>query len=75
MQYTIPEINNGIAKVQFSDGTWTFVELASDMTEADLDDIVQAHVGRAGDEPSCRISISRLAAARARLNSAVVVAI
>ena len=40
MQYTIPEINNGVAKVQFNDGTWTFVELASDMTEADLDDIV-----------------------------------
>ena len=40
MQYTIPEINNGVAKVQYSDGTWTFVELTSDMTEADLDDIV-----------------------------------
>ena len=40
MQYTIPEINNGIAKVEYPDGTWTFVELASDMTEADLDDIV-----------------------------------
>ena len=40
MQYTIPEINNGVAKVQFSDGSWTFVELTSDMTEADLDDLV-----------------------------------
>lgn len=40
MQYTIPEINNGIAKVQWPDGTWTFVELESDMTEADLDDLV-----------------------------------
>ena len=40
MQYTIPEINNGVAKVQFTDGSWTFVQLASDMTEADLDDIV-----------------------------------
>ena len=40
MQYTIPEINNGIAKVQWSDGTWTFVELKSDMSEADLDDLV-----------------------------------
>lgn len=40
MQYTIPEINNGIAKVQWSDGSWTFVELQSDMTEADLDDLV-----------------------------------
>ena len=40
MQYSIPEINNGVAKVQFSDGSWTFVELTSDMTEADLDDLV-----------------------------------
>ena len=40
MQYTIPEINNGVAKVQFTDGSWTFVQLAADMTEADLDDIV-----------------------------------
>ena len=40
MQYTIPEINNGVAKVQFTDGSWTFVELTSGMTEADLDDIV-----------------------------------
>ena len=40
MQYTIPEINNGVAMVQFTDGSWTFVELTSDMTEADLDDIV-----------------------------------
>lgn len=40
MQYTIPEISNGVAKVQWSDGTWTFVELTSDMTEAELDDAV-----------------------------------
>ena len=26
--------------MEYPDGTWTFVELASDMTEADLDDIV-----------------------------------
>ena len=40
MQYTSPEITNGVAKVQWGDGTWTFVELTSDMTEADLDDLV-----------------------------------
>ena len=40
MQYTVPEINNNVAKIQFSDGTWTFVELRSDMTEAELDEIV-----------------------------------
>jgi hypothetical protein len=38
--YTVAEINNNIAKINFSDGTWTFVELRSDMTEAELDDLV-----------------------------------
>ena len=33
-------LHYGVAKVQFTDGSWTFVELTSDMTEADLDDIV-----------------------------------
>lgn len=40
MNYDITEINNGVAKIQFSDGSWTFVELTADMTEADLDDTV-----------------------------------
>ena len=40
MNYDITEINNGVAKVQFSDGSWTFVELYEQMTEADLDDLV-----------------------------------
>lgn len=42
MQYTVVEINNNVAKIQFSDGTWTFLELTADMTEADLDDLVFA---------------------------------
>ena len=42
MQYTVVEINNNIAKIQFSDGTWTFLELNADMTEVDLDDAVFA---------------------------------
>ena len=40
MEYTVPEINDGIAKVQFSDGSWIFIELQSDMTVADFDDLV-----------------------------------
>jgi len=40
MQYTVSEINNNVAKIQFSDGTWTFLELNADLTEADLDDMV-----------------------------------
>lgn len=40
MQYTVEEIENNIAKVVFSDGTWAYVELHADMTEADLDELV-----------------------------------
>ena len=40
MQYTVVEINNNVAKIQFADGTWTFLELNADLTEADLDDMV-----------------------------------
>jgi hypothetical protein len=40
MQYTVPEINNNVAKIQFSDGSWTFLELRPDMTEAELDEMV-----------------------------------
>ena len=40
MQYTISEIENGVAKVLWSDGSWTFIEMNSDMTEADFDDEV-----------------------------------
>ena len=42
MQYTVKEINNNVAKIQFADGTWTFLELNADLTEADLDDLVFA---------------------------------
>lgn len=40
MQYTVSEINNNVAKIQFSDGTWTFLELNADITEEDLDNMV-----------------------------------
>ena len=40
MQYTVGEIENNVAKIVFSDGTWAFVELHADMTEADLDELV-----------------------------------
>ena len=56
MQYTVAEINNNIAKIMFSDGTWTFVELNADMTEAELDDyvanIVPPHLKTGGGTPS-----------------------
>lgn len=42
IQYTVAEINNNVAKIQFSDNTWTFVELRGDMTESELDNLVFA---------------------------------
>ena len=55
MNYEIAEINDGIAKIVFSDGGWTFVQLNSDMTEADLDDwvykITPPHL-KTGETPS-----------------------
>ena len=40
MQYTVSEINNGVAKITWSDNSWSYVELSSDMTEEDFDDAV-----------------------------------
>jgi hypothetical protein len=40
MQYTIAEVTDGVAKIVWSDDSWSFVKLSSDMTEADLDDLV-----------------------------------
>ena len=56
MKYTVADIDNNIAKVLFSDGTWTFVELQEDMTEAQLDDfvanIIPPHLKTGGGTPS-----------------------
>jgi hypothetical protein len=55
MNYDVAEINNGVAKIQFSDGSWTFVQLTATMTEADLDDhvhrITPPHL-KTGEAPS-----------------------
>ena len=40
MEYTVVEIDNNVAKIQFSDGSYTFVELKADMTESELDELV-----------------------------------
>lgn len=38
--YTVEEIANNVAKVRYSNGEFTFIELESNMTEADFDDAV-----------------------------------
>ncbi len=40
MEYSIPEINDGLAKIVFPDNSWTFIPLTEDMTAEDLDDLV-----------------------------------
>ena len=40
INYTVAEINNGVAKIQYDDGTWTFVEIQDGWEQADLDDWV-----------------------------------
>lgn len=56
MQYTVLEINNNIAKIEFSDGTSTFIELESSWTEADLDhhvySVIPPHLKSGGGTPS-----------------------
>lgn len=56
MQYKVEEINNNIAKIQYSDGTWSFIELNSDMSEADFDELVfiiaPAHLKTGSGTPS-----------------------
>ena len=68
MQYTVAEINNNIAKVVFSDGTWTFVELRSDMTETELDDhiamITPPHLKTGDGTPSFLTAGAQRTAAR-----------
>ena len=39
MNYDVVEINGSVAKIQYSDGTHAFVQMTSDMTEADFDDV------------------------------------
>ena len=40
MQYTVSEINDGVAKIEWSTGEYSFVTMTDDMTEADFDDLV-----------------------------------
>lgn len=50
--YNIEEINNGIATVRYADNSWAELVLASDMTEADLDDLALQFAPKTGVAPS-----------------------
>tara|TARA_R100001509_G_scaffold163486_1_gene138131 strand:+ start:190 stop:567 length:378 start_codon:yes stop_codon:yes gene_type:complete len=68
MQYTLSEINNGIAKVVWSDGSWSYVEMTSEMTEAEFDDAVFRAIPpnlKTGSKPSfASAGTTRTAAAK-----------
>lgn len=51
MNYNIEEINNGIAKVRYEDGSWAEIVMTSDMTEDDLDEQVWAFRPKTGSAP------------------------
>lgn len=52
MQYTVDKIDNGIATVTFSDGSWAEVVLTADMTEQDFDDLVFQFAPKTGVAPA-----------------------
>ena len=50
--YNIEKIENGIATVRYADNSWAELVLASDMTEADLDDLAHQYAPKIGVAPS-----------------------
>jgi hypothetical protein len=68
--YTVSEISSdNVAKIEYSDGTISFVQLTSEMTEAELDDIVYSNrpatvVGGTGKPSFLSEGASRTAAAK-----------
>ena len=50
--YNIEKIDNGIATLRYADNSWAEIVLASDMTEADLDDLAFQFAPKAGVAPS-----------------------
>jgi len=50
--YNIEEVNNGIAKVRYADNSWAELVLASNMTEAELDDLAHQYAPKQGVAPS-----------------------
>ena len=50
--YNIEKIDNGIATLRYADNSWAEIVLASDMTEADLDDLALQYAPKSGVAPS-----------------------
>ncbi len=50
--YNIEKVEDGIATLRYADNSWAEIVLASDMTEADLDDLALQYAPKAGVAPS-----------------------
>ncbi len=51
-QYTVEKLENGIATLRYSDGSWAEIILSSDMTQEDLDDAAHQFAPKIGVAPS-----------------------
>ena len=51
-QYIVEKLENGIATLRYSDGSWAEVVLSSDMTQEDLDDAAHQFAPKIGVAPS-----------------------
>ena len=52
MKYTIREINDGIATIDYADGAWATILMTSSQTEAQLDDLANEFATKTGVKPS-----------------------
>ena len=50
--YNIEKVEDGIATLRYADNSWAEIVLASDMTEADLDDLALQYAPKSGVAPS-----------------------
>lgn len=63
--YNIEKIEDGIATLRYPDNSWAKVVLASDMAEADLDDLALQFAPKTGAKPSfISVGDTRTAAAK-----------
>ena len=50
-QYIVEKLENGIATLRYSDGSWAEIVLSSDMTQEDLDDAAHQFAPKVGSVP------------------------
>lgn len=56
MKYTLNSIENGVANVTYADGSWAEFIVASDMGQADIDDLAYQFKPKTGSNPDFLIN-------------------